>query len=88
MILASLSENKSIEKRVAITPDVVKKYISLGFKVQLIKNYADHLGIKDKDYEQEGANIINNEDELISNSNAILQMNILSDENLKKLKKN
>ncbi len=88
MILSSLSENKSIEKRVAITPDVVKKYISLGFQVQLIKNYAAHLGIKDKDYELEGANIINNEDELISNSNAILQMNILSDENLKKLKKN
>ena len=37
MIIGSISENKEIEKRVSITPDIVKKYIDLGFKVQLAK---------------------------------------------------
>ena len=30
MIVGSLSENIKYERRVAITPDVIKKYISLG----------------------------------------------------------
>ncbi len=87
MIVGSISENLNQEKRVAITPDVVKKYISLGLKVNLTKDYAIHLGIKDKEYEAEGANILSSDQEVIQNSNAILQMSILSDENLNKLKK-
>ena len=50
MNLASLSENQKIEKRIAITPEIVKKYISLGFKVSLPKNYGIHLGFNDEDY--------------------------------------
>ena len=30
MNLASISENQDIEKRIAITPEIAKKYISLG----------------------------------------------------------
>ena len=88
MIIGSLSENKSLEKRVAITPDIVKKYNSLGLKVNLTKDYAIHLGISDKEYETEGANIFLNDEKVISNSDAILQMNIPVDQNLTKLKKN
>ena len=87
MIVGSINENKEIEKRVALTPDVVKKYISLGLKVYLCKDYASHLGIKDNDYELEGAIFFNTSDEIIANSDAILQMNILDDKNLNKLKK-
>ena len=29
MNLASISENKDIEKRIVVTPEIVKKYISL-----------------------------------------------------------
>ena len=87
MIVGSINENKEIEKRVALTPDVVKKYISLGLKVYLCKDYASHLGIKDNDYELEGAIFFNTSDEIITNSDAILQMNILDDKNLNKLKK-
>jgi NAD(P) transhydrogenase subunit alpha len=87
MIIGSVSENIKNEKRVAVTPDVVKKYKSLGLQVQLSKNYASHLGIDDKHYEFEGANILSNED-VLSNSNAIIQMNIPKDEILNKLKEN
>ena len=30
MIVGSVSENKNFEKRISITPDIVKKYINLG----------------------------------------------------------
>ena len=86
MIIGSISENLDLEQRVAVTPDLVKKYKSLGLEVYLCKDYATHLGISDKKFETEGANI-KTIDEIISNSDAILQMNILSNENLDKLKK-
>ena len=86
MIVGSVSENKNIENRVAITPDIVKKYKSIGLDVRIVKDYASHLGIKDKDYENEGA-VISKEEEIFANSNLIIQMNILSDENLNKLQK-
>ena len=86
MIIGSISENIDYEKRVAITPDVVKKYKSLGLEVHISKNYAVHLGIDDNNYISEGASIFSNE-EILLNSNAIVQMNILNDEYLNKLKK-
>ena len=88
MIIGSISENVDFEKRVAITPDVIKKYKSLGLEVHLTKDYASHLGITDSEYETEGANIFSSNEDIISNSNAILQMNILEDNYLNKLKKN
>ena len=87
MIVGSASENIEIEKRIAITPEVVKKYNSLGIKINITKNYAKHLGISDEEFKKEGANILNNDDEVILNSNAILQMNLPNEQNLKKLKK-
>ena len=86
MIIGSISENLNLEQRVAITPDIVKRYKSLGLQVYLSKDYATHLGISDKSYETEGASI-KSIDETISASNAILQMNIPNNENLDKLKK-
>ena len=88
MKIGSVSENKEFEKRVAITPDIIKKYISLGLEVNIGKSYAEHLGINDSDYSAEGANILDSNDEVISNSDALLQMSILDKENLNKLKKN
>ena len=82
MKIGSILENQTLEKRIAVTPEIVKKYFSLGFEIFLSKDYGSHLGINDKEYEVEGANIFSAED-VISNSNAILQMNILKDENLK-----
>ena len=50
MRIASISENKKVEKRIAITPEIAKKYISLGLEVSLCESYASHLGIKDEEY--------------------------------------
>ena len=45
MRIGSVLENQNIEKRVSITPDIVKKYISLGFEIVLSENYGQHIGI-------------------------------------------
>ena len=86
MIVGSISENIKFEKRVAITPDIIKKYKSLGLEVHLSKDYGLHLGINDNHYEKEGATISSN-DEIVSNAKAIVQMNIPDSEVLKKFKK-
>ena len=88
MIIGSISEDLSLEKRVAITPDTVKKYKTLGLDVCLKKSYASHLGISDDQYAKEGASFFETNEEIISKSDAILQLNILKDEDLKRLKQN
>ena len=50
MRIASVLENQIIEKRIAITPEIAKKYISIGIEVSLCENYASHLGVKDDEY--------------------------------------
>ena len=88
MKIGSINENRDLEQRVAITPEIIKKYKSLGLEVCLSKNYGAHLGINDKIFENEGAVILKNDEEVISVSSAILQMNILNDTYLSKLNKN
>jgi len=87
MKIGSINENRDVERRVAITPQILKKYKSLGLEVNLSKDYALHLGFTDKMYESQGANILDSNEAVILNSNAILQIHIPRDEYLKKLQK-
>jgi len=88
MKIASISENKNVEKRVAITPETTKKYLSEGFEVLISKNYGDHLGFSDNEYKELGANIINDENKIIQDSDILVQLGLPSDEKLKSLKDN
>ena len=88
MNLASILENQNIEKRIAITPEIAKKYISLGFNLSLPKSYGTHLGFNDEDYKSLGVNILDNEEEIIKNSEIIIQLGLLDDEKLSLLKEN
>ena len=88
MIIGSIYENLNIEKRIAVTPDLVKKYLSLGLEVNLCKNYGSHLGIKDKDYIDEGAKIVIDEKEILKNSDVIIQLGLLQDDKISFLKEN
>ena len=60
MIIGSVSENRDLEKRISITPEIAKKYIALGFKVRLSKNYGKHLGFEDKEYIDFGVTFVDN----------------------------
>jgi NAD(P) transhydrogenase subunit alpha len=86
MRIASILENQNIEKRIAITPDIAKKYIALGFEISLAEKYGEHLGFKDSDYKELGVKISNNEAENLKNADVIIQLGLLSDENLSNLK--
>ena len=79
MIIGTVSENKELEKRISITPDIAKKYISNGFEVMIEKDLASHLGISDKDFIEEGCKIDSREN-VLNKLNIILQLN-LPDEN-------
>ena len=80
MKIVSLSENKNIEKRIAITPDVAKKYIDLGIELSLPENYGSHIGIEDNIFKDLGVNILKDESELINKSDLFVQLGLLSDE--------
>ena len=88
MKIASISENKNVEKRVAITPETTKKYLSEGFEVLISKNYGDHLGFSDNEYKDLGANIIDDENKIIQDADILVQLGLPSDEKLKSLKDN
>ena len=88
MKIVSISENKEIEKRIAITPEIAKKYLSSGFEVYLSENYGTHIGIDDSEYKNLGVKFSNNEKELVSNADILAQLSILSDDNLSYLKEN
>jgi NAD(P) transhydrogenase subunit alpha len=84
----SVSENLDIEKRIAITPEISKKYISLGFEVFLSENYGNHLGIKDKEYLEHGVKISKNDNEIINNADIIVQLGLLNETNSSLIKEN
>jgi H+-translocating NAD(P) transhydrogenase subunit alpha len=88
MKIASILENQKIEKRIAITPEIAKKYISLGFEVSLSENYGSHLGIKDEEYKELGVSISKDQKESITNADIIVQLSLLSDDKNSLLKEN
>ena len=88
MNLASILENQDFEKRIAVTPEIAKKYTSLGFNLSLPKNYGTHLGFSDKDYQDLGVNIFDNEDEIIKNSEIIIQLGLPEEKKLSLLTEN
>ena len=88
MKIASILENQKIEKRIAITPEIAKKYISLGLEVSLAENYGSHLGIKDEEYKELGVSISKDEKEIISSADIIVQLGLLDDDKSSLLKEN
>ena len=88
MIIGSVSENKDLEKRISITPEIAKKYISLGFEIQLSENYGKHLGFEDKEYSEFGVKFHADDQKVIQNSDIIVQINLLDNNKNSLLKSN
>ena len=88
MRIVSILENKKVEKRVAITPEIAKKYIELGLEVLLSENYAEHLGINDNEYKEIGVKISKDEKEIINSADIILQLGLPDDDKCSLIKDN
>jgi NAD(P) transhydrogenase subunit alpha len=86
MIVGSIKEDINLEKRVSITPETAKNIISLGLNINLEKNYAVHLGIKDKKYEEVGVKFYSSSEEVINNSRLLLKVSCPTNEEIKTLK--
>ena len=88
MKIASVLENQKIEKRIAITPEIAKKYISIGLEVCLSENYGSHLGINDEEYKELGVKILNDDKEVIRDADIIVQLGLLNDDKNSLLREN
>ena len=88
MIVGSTKEDLSSEKRVSLTPETAKNIIGLGLKVCVEKDYAIHLGIKDKEYEKIGVEIKSSSSEVTISSNLIIKVNCPSESEISILKEN
>ena len=88
MRIGSVLENHEHELRISITPDVIKKYTSLGFEVLLSENYGRHIGINDDEYLKLGVKISKDDKEILSSSDIIVQLGMLSDDKNSIIKEN
>ena len=88
MRIVSVSEDQKIEKRIAITPEIAKRYITLGFEVSLPESYGEHLGFRDGEYKELGAKISKDEKEIINSADVIVQLGLLTEDKISYIKKN
>jgi len=87
MIIGSISENKELEKRISITPDIAKKYISNGFEILIETGFGSHIGISDDKFVKEGCKIDKKEN-ILKQSDIILQLNLPEEYNLEFFQEN
>ena len=88
MRIVSVLEDQSIEKRIAITPEIAKKYIGLGIEVSLPENYGKHLGFNDHEYKELGVKILKDEKEIIKSADIIVQLGLLLEDKISQIKEN
>ena len=86
MIVGSTKEDLLLEKRVSLTPETAKNIISLGLKVCVEKDYASHIGIQDKEYQDAGVEIKNSTNEVLSSCNLLIKVNCPSENEISNLK--
>ena len=85
-IIGSVKEDLAVEKRISITPETIKKFTALKFSVFLEKNYAEHLGIADEEYKNNGANLYGTAKEVLEKSQIILKVNCPSNDEINSIK--
>ena len=86
MIIGSTKEDLSLEKRVSLTPETAKNIIGLGLKICIEKNYAEHIGIKDKEFEQVGVELKNSSNEVLDSCNLLIKVNCPLENEIKNMK--
>ena len=88
MYLAIPKENINGETRVAATPGTVKDLIKSGVEVFVESNAGQHSYFSDQEYKDAGANIVDSEDELLSQADVIIKVLPPSNEQVLKIKPN
>ncbi|MGR3810410.1 Re/Si-specific NAD(P)(+) transhydrogenase subunit alpha [Jiulongibacter sp. NS-SX5] len=84
MQLAVLKETKDYEKRVALTPDIVKQLLKKGFKVQVEAGAGQNSSISDQEYENAGATIAKDA-AAAAKADVVLKVNAFTEEEVVKM---
>ena len=88
MYLAIPKENINGETRVAATPGTVKDLIKSGMEVFVESKAGQNSYFSDQEYKDAGANIVDSEDELLSQADIIIKVLAPSNEQVLKIKPN
>ena len=83
MKLAILREKDKFEKRVAATPDTVKKFIALGFSVSIEKAAGEKSHISDAAYAEVGASLVADSKAALKNADIICTVQGLDEADIK-----
>ena len=75
MQIGIIKERRLDEKRVAATPDTVKKFIAMGLNVNIEKGAGITAAITDHEYEHAGANILDDAQRVLENADIVLKVN-------------
>ncbi|MBK9272353.1 MAG: Re/Si-specific NAD(P)(+) transhydrogenase subunit alpha [Saprospiraceae bacterium] len=82
MKIGVLKESRNQEKRVALSPQIVKQLISKGFEVLVEESSGENSAFTDGDYQNAGAKIIAQKKELISSSQVLVKVNPFTQEEI------
>ncbi len=74
MKLAVIREREANENRVAVTPETVKDFVSLGASVIIESKAGDASGISDDEYKDAGAKISNKIDSILDSADVLLKV--------------
>ena len=77
----------TVEKRISITPDFLKKYIANGLQVSIEKSMGEHLGFLDDNFKELGAEIVERKRGFLE-ADIICSVNKLNEEDLTEIKEN
>lgn len=86
MKIALLKETKAYEKRVSLSPDVVKSLIKAGFTVSLESGAGVSSHFADQQYQQVGAAVISDKNALLADADIVTGVNAPSVEDVKCMK--
>lgn len=87
MIVGVLKETAEHERRVALTPEVTDQLVKQDLEVWVESDAGLSSNFLNKNYEESGARIAQERDEILSQADILLTIQTPSDEELKKLKK-
>ncbi len=87
MIIVALKESMANEKRVAITPEITKKYVELGYQIALESDAGKDAGYVNSAYEKCGASIEKDRQALLEKADIVLCAAPLDQKDIKSLKK-
>ena len=79
MLIGIPKESRNNENRVAITPEILKKIIKLGYEVQIEKSAGLKSSFPDQLYLDQGASVVESK-EIWKSSDIILKVNSPTDE--------